>query len=241
MSRWPAIGALELVYSRAHPGIPAPQVGYAENWSRHHASLPDMKTDHRVCPAIIGRERIGITLSMPFTFRVYRDGRLEAEAPWMEGDSKVHTWRPEQATIKIGPEQVNTFPGYDIELPFPTRPTLQVFALGDIRVCTWTIDSGVVVSGLPSDYTLFIMPLPNHVYPPTYSVSQAVANPRLAQGTAMRLPIDFHLSRLPPGEEAIVIPYKTPVCQYIPLKVPVVNLRPAEAEGVSTPPATRVG
>jgi hypothetical protein len=238
MSRWPLSGRLELSYSLSHPGIPAPRIGHGNDWDRHHAHIPGVKLDHRTCPAIIGREQIGITLFMPYTVRFHRDGRLEMEAPWTQGGPSVHSWKPEQALVEIGDDGAHAFPGDEIVLPFTPEAPMKVFSLGDIRVGTWVLDSGVAMRGLPSEYTLFILPLPNHVYPATYGVSQGLGNPRMAQGMNLRIPIDFYLSQLPPDEEAIVIPYGTPMCQYLPIQLPVVTLRESAPGEDSVTPDT---
>jgi hypothetical protein len=231
MLAWVPSGVLEVSFSRVHPEIPAPQIGHNENWDKVHAHFSQMKGDHRICPAINVREELGITLCMPYTFRLFRDGRMEVDTWWEEGGPTVFSVMPKQQVFQLDDkEDAGRFVGARVALPNSSslRSPLGIFTLGDIRLNAWIFDSGVSLSGLPDDVTLMISPLPNHQYPPGYRVGQALASPTRAQLGNLNIPIDFDPRRLPPEQEFVQIERGTPVLQYLPLRIPRVSLR---AEG----------
>lgn len=230
MAAWESSGDLELSFVRVHPEIPAPKVGYQPDWDKAHAHFSNVKMDHRACPAINIREQLGVTLYMPYTFRLFRDGRLEVDTWWEEGGPSVFSATPKEG-LKFDDQD-----GKDVEgklvgrrFPLPRSPLLRVpigiFTLGDMRLQAWIFDSGIKLNGVPSDCVMLITPPPNHQYPPGYKVGQAVASARLAQENHLNLPIDFDLRQLSPEQEFVQIERGTPVCQYVPVRIPRISLR----------------
>jgi hypothetical protein len=228
MFAWSSSDSLELSYSRVHPDIPSPRMGHTESWDKVHAHIPHVKGDHRACPAINVREQLGITLHMPYTVRLFREGRMEVDTYWQEGGPSVYSATPKQMLYGTGKEgREGQFVGSAIVLPGESQLSnpLVMFTLGDIRVHAWIFDSGVHLHGLPLEYTLLITPLPNHTYPPGYNVGQALASPTRVRDFNLKIPIDFDLRELPPEQEFVQIDRGTPLVQYLPVRLPKVSLR----------------
>lgn len=220
-----------LFYQLAHPQVPAPQIGYTPDWDALHRGIPDIIAYHRACPGIQVREDIGITLSVPYNIRFFRNGRIEIDSYWEAAGPRVFQVRPIQSSVPVtGVDQ--SFPGFIVELPPDPalKFSLHLFMLGDIRVNAWILQSGVELRGLTNEYTLMILPLPYHVYPPGVSVGQALAFTLQGIRGQLKIPIDLDFSQLPAEQEFISLEKGQPVVQYLPVKIPQILLHPVEGD-----------
>jgi hypothetical protein len=133
-----------------------------------------------------------------------------------------------------GKEDGQEHPGRMVgrRFPLPQDPSLSeplgIFTLGDMRLQAWIFDSGIQLNGMPSDHLMLVTPLPNHHYPPGYSVGQAVASANMVRSTHLNIPVDFDLRKIPQGQDFVQIDRGTPMVQYLPVRAPRVSLR---AEG----------
>ncbi|MDL1873408.1 hypothetical protein FBR05_14605 [Deltaproteobacteria bacterium PRO3] len=219
------IAQFDLTYTLVHPDFPCPKIGFRPDWESMHAGIPNLLLDHSACPGIQARERIGITLFMPYTCRFFRDGRVEVDTYWEEGGSGKFTFIPTQEMVQIRPTG-ERFPGYIAELPQSSslKFPLHMFVLGDLRVGAWIIQAGVFMTGLPENYTLLMLPLPNYRYPPGFSVGQAMALSLSNISGQMKIPVDIDFSAISAEQDAIVIPRGQPMVHYIPVKLPEIRL-----------------
>ncbi len=219
------ITKFDLSYTLAHPQIPEPRIGFRPDWEGMHAAFPDLVLDHASCPGIQARESIGITLFMPYTCRFFRDGRIEIETYWEDRGPTIFKFHPRQESVQIRP-QGDRFPGFISELPNSStlKFPLHIFVLGDLRLGAWIIQAGVFMTGLPDNYTLLMLPLPNYRYPHGYSVGQAMALSLSNISGQMKIPVDIDFSSIPQDQEFVVIPRGQAMVHYIPVKLPEIRL-----------------
>ncbi|MGH8542330.1 MAG: class I SAM-dependent methyltransferase [Gammaproteobacteria bacterium] len=232
---------LEVTYSLYNRWTPEPEVGWRVDWRERHGHIEDLRADHRHCPAVGRRETLGITLFMPYSLRLYRDGTIEVRYLWGPEDGRPLRYTPHQGKSKIVRRRGGgfaDFPACLIPLPAPLERQMHLglFLLGDVRLNTWIIDSGVFLRGVPPDYTALITPLPNEDYPPTYSISQGAAESLARFMGHLKIPVDFHFDALPQTDDFIEVPRGTPMIQWTIVKLPEVRLRRVDAPDVIAVP-----
>lgn len=224
----------ELKFLLAHPEIPEPEIGFTPDWAAMHADLTELIADHRHCPALNVREQVGITLKMPYTCRFFRDRRVEIETYWEEAGPRVYAFKPTQEMVEINPSAQEKFPGFHKVLPespsllFP----LNIFILGDVRINAWIVQAGVILTGLPLDYTVVILPVPYFSYPKGVSVGQALIHSLPNITGKAKIPIDLDFKELPEDQEFIEIPKGMPMAQYLPIHMPEIVLKKSGAAGM---------
>ena len=223
-----------------HPNIPPATIGSRGNWAERHADIPNLLADHRSCPSVGRREDIGITVYMPYTASFARDGSVHLTHVRGPQDTTVVSYEPRQGRSFIVGKKSRRFvefPACLMHAPAPLgrQARLGLFLLGDLRLNTWIIDSGVVVHSVPEGYTALITPLPNHDYPPTYSISQGMAESFARFMGHLKIPVDLHFDNLAADEERIVLRRGTPMIQWIVAKVPRVRLDSVESADPGTP------
>lgn len=114
----------------------------------------------------------GLTVKMPYTARVCRDGRLEFVCDWIKG-SPTKGWRLKEA----------------VDSPWFRLPKsiLQVFTIGDSRADVWVFNSGLYVDDLalhhgPVDRNKggangsrwILLPLPHRPAAQAWTIEQAI-------------------------------------------------------------------
>jgi hypothetical protein len=205
-------------------------MGYRVNWRERNSGIPRLLADQRACPGIMLREDFGITLHLPYTLSFFADGAVQIKHQFGRHDERVLRYVPRQARGRIPTEddqsRSRTFPVCNVELPAPAaHPIAQsLFLLGDLRLNSWIVNSGVWIPSLPEDHVFLVLPLPNHQYPSSYSVGQAF----LTHPGELKIPIEFHLGSRP----SVTIERETPMCQFLAARYPKVELQQESMPGI---------
>ena len=207
-----------------------PVVGYEPCWELVHGGRVDLSHDHRHCPAIQNRLGVGITLGMPYTARFFRDGVIEVTHLQGAADERVHRFELlEEESVSVERAVVEGFPTTRLTLPAPEgQPKLRIFLVGDVRTNAWILDGGIrMISPMREGLRYLLTPLPYHCYPPGCSVNQGLTSLELEPPrpvTHLKIPIDLDFGRLPVGQKAVEVPYRTPMVQWLHADIPSVRL-----------------
>lgn len=221
---------VEQTYFLLDETIPLPKIGFEVDWRARSTHLNRLMGDQRACPAIGWREAMGLTLSMPYTAKFFRSGQVEVTnlrggkdlrtlrfTPW-QGRNGIQGVRDTGEERRFEPRD---FPQAAMTLPLGNSSTfpMSIFVLGDVRLNSWILDSGVVSIEPAPGHVAFLLPLPNHRYPPTYSVGQAVT-PLVQTRVHLKIALDLDFSALPLDCDHITIERGTPMIQWVLVKVP---------------------
>ncbi|TWG24957.1 hypothetical protein [Geobacillus sp. C56-T2] len=223
---------LEVKYTLYHDHIPQPTIGYKAKWSEINKDVPNILADERSCPAMMRREEIGITIRMPYTATFYRDGSIEIKEFYGKEDNTTYRYHPRQGKGIVLNRSSNEeksfaeFPACLMTLPQPidSQASLGLFVLGDIRLNTWIIDSGVFLLDVPKDYALIITPVAHKKDIPGVVLHQGVSEsvPRIMG--SLKIPVKIDFSQIPDNQDSVTIPRGEPLLSWILVKLPKVSI-----------------
>lgn len=229
---------INLPFHKAHPGLRDPKVTLDHHnfvdrppWvggglpPGHGAIIEAEGKTHRNCPAMKARSGVGgITLHMPYTVRFYREGSIEVDCHWIEGNP----------THKVAIS-------HPVDSPWMRMPQshLQIFTVGDSRADVWIVNSGIYIDdteymsspnakpggkGTSTGNKWMVLPIPHKIQPKTWRVEQGVLSSFLRTSKNANIPLQLNFTTLDDAEEYIEIEKDTPMMQYVPAVLPTVTM-----------------
>ena len=221
--------ALILQFTRAHRDIPMPQVGHVPAWRKRNPTLCNLNDDHRKCPAVQYRNRVGITVFMPYTLKIFRGGVLEVSNLAGVDDQRVFRFDKFDIDCKgVSREPFNDFSSTRIDIPVKCEEyPLKIFMIGDQRLDSWIVDSGIIIeSAIPRNYRYLITPVPYFVYPSNITIGQGITVRSGEPGPIrhLKIPIDLERPEEHLDDTPVVLKRNTPMAQWLLVRVPEVSL-----------------
>ena len=224
--------SIALKFSKAHKNIPSPFIGQKPIWDMHKLSSNDSKDDHRKCPAIQRRNELGITLSMPYSVEIFRDGDIQISNLKSANDKRIFKFNKfDSDCVGVTKDLFQSMHRTLIDIPLEGEgKAMKMFMVGDDTLNSWIIDSGIIIeSKIPENYQYLIAPLPYRSYPNNISIGQGIAFRTEEPGRVrhLKIPIDFEFPTTPNQARAvnsIKVSRGEPMVQWILIDAPSIKL-----------------